>query len=144
MARLSTVRQRPRRFGNRPSNPLPVLRNILLLSLLLSTPALACTNCLVRDVQMGAGLATFGGMVILGGRRRLEGWAGPEIAAGAFGLGTVLGVVSNLVLGFHYMLAPFLAVGATLTAIAVLGHRCPPHAQLPDEPGLTPETAIDS
>ncbi|MBS2037312.1 hypothetical protein JST97_20155 [bacterium] len=121
-----------------------MLRNILLLSFLLNTPALACTNCLISDVQMGAGLATFGGMVILGRRRRLEGWAGAGIAAGAFGLGTVLGVMSNLVLHFHYMLAPFLTVGATLTAVAILGHRCPRLGQLPDEPGLTPETASES
>ena len=121
-----------------------MLKNILLISLLLSTPALACTNCLVSKVQLGAGLATFGGMIILGGRRRLEGWAGPGIAAGAFFLGTLLGVMSNLVLHFHYMLAPFLTVGATLTAVAILGHRCPPLGQLPDEPGLTPTAESES
>lgn len=117
-------------------------RNILLMMLLLNTPALACTNCLVSDVQLGAGLASAGGLVILGRRRRLEGWVGAGIATGSFFLGTVLGVVSNLVLHFHYMLAPFLTVGVTLSAIAILGLRCPPLSPLPAEPGITPEPEL--
>lgn len=114
-------------------------QKILFVILLLSAPALACTGCLVSQVQFSSGLSVVGGLLLLGRRRQLQGWRSFCFPLGAFVIGTVCGVASNLVFHFHYMLAPFITVGATLISVGILGQGCPSLNKVANDPGFSPE-----
>lgn len=108
--------------------------------LLLSTPAFACTNCLISHVQLSSGVATAGAVVLLGRYREVHGWKAVCLMLGPFLAGTILGVASNLVCHLHYSLAPFVGVGVAFTTAGILGYHCPSLGKTQGDPGFTPES----